>query len=925
MTMPERPDPDALLAEVTAAEQKSARGRLKIFFGAAAGVGKTYAMLEEARKRAEEGMDLLIGYAEPHIRPDTEALLLGMEIQPYKMVEYKGTVFKEFDLDGVLKRKPALICVDELAHTNIPGNPLPRHAKRYQDVLELIDAGINVYTTLNVQHLESVNDIVERTSGIKVRETLPDWVLEQADEVQLIDISPDKLIERIAEGKIYKQHQADHITKQFFNKGNISALRELALRRTADRVDAQMEDFRRESGVKTLWPAAERIMVCIGPSPFSMRLVRAARRMSAALKTPWIAAYVETPKSAQLPPDARERINQTLRLAEQLGAQTVKLSGVNPADELIAYAKAKNVARIIIGKPELPRWKEFLHGSIVNDLIRKSGQTDIYVIHDERTDVVRPAAAQVGARKVNWKAYAWSVGICSASTLLGMLLYHKLGYRADLPGEDPHQFSNTNVLMIDLLAVLLIALRFGRGPAVLASILSVAAFDFTVVPPYFSFAVTDAQYFITFGVMFSTALVISTLTDRLQQQGELARHGVRQTAALLDLSRELAATRGKKELLAVAIRHISEVFDCKVGILLADQEHHLVLGAGNWDVQLDDKELGVAQWAFEHDQPAGQTTATLPSASGLYVALRSGQGRDGVLGIVGDRVNQFVDPDRFHLLEAFASQTALAIERAALAEEAQRAWARVEAEFIRNTLLSGVSHDLRTPLAVITGSASTLLDAGHAIDEPTRRELLVAIADEAEHMEHFINNLLDMTRLESRGLQPKRDLFPLQELVASATQRLRKRIESREMVVAIPCDFPLLWVDGTLFEQVLINLLDNALEYTPADTPIEISAAAEDDQVTIRVADHGPGLPADDPNRVFQKFFRSAVGANRRGIGLGLAIVRGIVELHGGTITAHNRAAGGGGGGAEFVITLKGKAFQPEKLAAAANSGRMNT
>ncbi len=773
-------------------------------------------------------------------------------------------------------------------------------------MLELIDAGINVYVTLNVQHLESVNDIVERTSGIKVRETLPDWVLEQADEVQLIDISPDKLIERITEGKIYKQHQADHITKQFFNRGNLSALRELALRRTADRVDAQMEEFRTASGVKALWPTADRILVCIGPSPFSARLVRAARRMSAALKTPWIAAYVQTPTSSSLPAEARDRVNQTLRLAEQLGAQTVKLSGTKPADEIIAYAKAKNVARIIIGKPEIPRWKELLYGTIVNELIRKSGQMDIYVIRDDRSDVAPSITSKTAAPKINWNAYGWSIAICVATTLLGMLLYHKLGYRPGLPGEDPHQFSNTNVLMIDLLAVCLIALRFGRGPAIVASILSVGAFDFTVVPPYFSFAVSDYQYFITFGVMFVTALVISTLTDRLQQHGELARQGERRTAALLELSRELAAIREKKEILSAAIRHISAVFDCKVGILLADQDSHLIMGASNWDLQLDEKELGVAQWAFEHDQPAGKTTATLPSASGLYVALRSGQGRAGVLGIVGETANQFADPDRFHLLEAFASQTALAIDRAMLAEEAQRAWARVEAEYIRNTLLSAVSHDLRTPLAVITGTASTLLEAGHAITEPERKELLCAISEEAEHMEHFINNLLDMTRLESGGLQPKRELYPLQELVAAALQRLRKRTERRQLLIDIPADLPLLFVDGTLFEQVLINLLDNALQYTPEDSPIEIQGKIENNGITITVADHGPGLPTDDPNRVFQKFFRSAMGTNHRGIGLGLAIVRGIVELHGGTIEAHNRQDGG----AAFMITLKDDALR---------------
>ncbi|MEI8196506.1 MAG: sensor histidine kinase KdpD [Phycisphaerae bacterium] len=887
-----RPDPDALLAQVAADEKRAARGKLKVFFGACAGVGKTYAMLEEARKRAAEGVNLLVGYAEPHIRPDTEALLLGLEILPYQIVEYKGAKLKEFDLDAALARHPALICIDELAHTNAPGL---RHAKRYQDVQELLDANIDVYTTLNVQHLESVNDIVERTSGIKVRATLPDWVLERADEVQLIDLPPEKLIERINEGKIYRQHEADHITKQFFNQGNLSALRELALRRTADRVDAQMEAFRQQNAVQSLWPAADRLLVCVGPSPFSIRLVRAASRMARALHAEWIAAYVKIP-SKELPPEARERINQAFRLAEQLGAKTIALQGDNPTDEIIAYARSKSVSRILIGKPLRARWHERVFGSIVDDLIHKSGPIDILVIRDEKIEPSPGIPVRLPVhRSQDWRNYIWTLAIVTATTLLGAFLYHVLG--------EARRFSNTNVLMLDLLGVLLVALRFGRGPAVLASLVSVLAFDYTVVPPYYSFAVSDTQYLLTFGVMFVTALVISTLTHRITEQAESARQREQRTAALLDLSRELAATREKSKILAAAIRQITDVFNCKCIILLATEAGPRLEATDpdSPDAKLvDGKELGAAEWTLEHDQISGRGTDTLPSAEGMYLPLRASRGAIGVLGIFNPDLIRFADPERLHLLEAFANQTAMAVERAQLAQNAQTAWERVEAELIRNTLLSGVSHDLRTPLTAITGSVSTLLDNSAKLAPADRIELLLNIANEADHMERLVNNLLDMTRLESGRIDLQKELYPLQELVVSTLERLKKRLGARSVDVDIRTDLPLLSVDGPLFEQVLMNLVENALEYTPAGTPIEIAAAATETSIIITVADHGPSLPPDDPARVFQKFFRSPRSTNHRGIGLGLAIVKQVVELHGGQITAANRSQGG----ALFTITL---------------------
>ncbi|HSU66722.1 MAG TPA: DUF4118 domain-containing protein, partial [Tepidisphaeraceae bacterium] len=486
-----RPDPDALLAEIRQDERKAARGKLKVFFGAAPGVGKTYAMLEEGRARAAEGIDVLVGYAEPHARPETEAILLGMELLPYLFVEYKTVRLKEFDLDAALKRRPAIVLVDELAHTNAPGM---RHPKRYQDLTELLDAGIDVYTTLNVQHLESVNDIVERITGIKVRETLPDSVLETADEVELVDISPDELLERIQEGRIYAEELAERATRNFFSKGNLMALRELALRRTAERVDAQMESFRRENRVQALWPTSERLLVCISPSPLSARLVRSAKRLATGLKAEWIAAYVETPRMSQAD---RDRAIQTLRLAQQLGAETITLSGERIGEEILSCAREKNVTRIIIGKPDRARWREFLFGSVVDEIIRGSGTIDIYVIRGDSGDVVqqpeRPNAPQIA-----WPSYGWSV--------LGVAACTGIAWAVRAAGHN--DVDRANLVMAYLLVVLVVAARLGRGPGILASVLAVGAFDFFFVDPRFTFAVADLRYVLTFGVMLVVAVTI---------------------------------------------------------------------------------------------------------------------------------------------------------------------------------------------------------------------------------------------------------------------------------------------------------------------------------------------------------------------------------------------------------------------------------
>jgi len=883
----ERPDPDALLQELQQEERRAARGKLKVFFGAAPGVGKTFAMLEEGRARAAEGMDVVVGYAEPHARMDTEALLLGMEILPYRVVEYKNVQLREFDLDAAIKRRPALLLIDELAHTNAPGM---RHPKRWQDVVEVLEVGIDVFTTLNVQHLESVNDVVERITGVKVRETLPDSILEDADEVELVDVSPEELLERLSEGKVYAGDMAERATRNFFSKGNLLALRELALRRTAERVDAQMSDFRRENAVRATWAASERILVCVSPSPLSARLIRSGKRLATGLKAPWIAAYIETPKSLRIFEQDRRRVDSNLRLAEQLGAQAITVQGQNIADEVIAYARAHNVTKIVIGKPERPRWRDVIFGSVVDDLVRRSGEIDIYVIRGESEQPESQPVAPRHATATDWKGYIAAVIAVALATAIGFPFQHKL------------RFENTNVLMLYLLAVLWVATRYSRWAATLASLLAVAAFDFFFVPPYFTFTVQDEKYIIlTFPVMLITALTIGTLTNRVKMQAEAARRRERRTQTLLALTRDLAAARTVDQIVGATVRHVGQVADADAIVLLPDGDRKLLARTiGSGAKLLDEKESSVAQWSYDHDQTAGAGTGTLPAAAGMYIPMKTSRGTAGVLGVFAKLPGDYGPPEQRQLIEAFASQAAQAVERATLVEEARAAWERVEAEFLRNTLLSGVSHELRTPLAGIIGSASALVETGDQLTPEGRGELLDSVVSEAEHMERLITNLLDMTRLEAGGLALKKEWQPVQEVVGSALRALERRLHGRDVRTKLPVDLPLVNIDSGAIEQVLVNLLDNAVEYTPPGTPVEITGRATEHEVIIGVTDRGPGLPAGTEQRVFEKFFRVRPGEGRRGIGLGLAICRSIVEAHGGKICAENRE----GGGAAFRFTL---------------------
>jgi len=881
-----RPDPDALLERVQEEERKANRGRLKIFFGASPGVGKTYSMLEDAHAGRREGIDVVAGIIETHGRPETEALLQGLEQLPRRKYAYRGVTLAEFDLEAALARRPGLLLVDELAHSNAPGS---RHSKRWQDVEELLAAGISVYTTLNVQHIESLNDVIAQITGIQVRETVPDSVFDVADEIELADLSAEDLLERLRQGKVYVPEQAARALDRFFRPGNLIALRELALRRTAERIDAQMRGYRELHGIHETWPAVERLLVCVGPNPASARLVRAARRMAGGLKCEWIALFVETPMQTLSESD-RMALVENLQLAEELGGRAVRLSGNDPVEEILAFARAENVTKILTGKPTHPRWRDKLFGSLLDRLVRGSGDIDVYAISGE-SDGRSRTQRLVRAVPVPWREYGYAIAVMAVCTLLGRLAFGSL--------------SVTDVAMIYLIGVATVAARWGRGPSLVASLLSIALFDFFFVPPYLTFAISDFRYALTFGVMLLTTLLISGYTHRQRRQAEWAREREQRTAALYGMSRELAASLGPVRIADAARRHISDTFHAEVHLLVPEDGGRLVrLEEAPGGYLLDDTELGVADWVWRRGQRAGLGTDTLPGAKALYLPLVASERVVGVLGIRPEDDSRLEDPGQRRLLDTFADQVAGALERSRLADQSQRARVEVEAERLRTSLLSSLSHDLRTPLGAITGAASSLLADDQAMKAPARRELLETIIEESGRMNRLIGNLLNMIRLEAGALQVQKDWVPLEEPVGVALIRLGEKLADHPVQVELPPDFPLVPLDAVLMEQVFINLFENAMKYTPSGTPVEVRAWAGADEVTVEVADRGPGVPLGEEDRIFEKFYRATGTRAGAGSGLGLTICKGIVTAHGGRIWAGNRD--GGGLSIRFTIPLSG-------------------
>ncbi len=866
-----RPSPDALLREA----EKSGRGRLKIFLGAAPGVGKTYEMLSSAQTRRRENTDVVIGVAETHGRRETEALIAGLETIARRSIAYRDRTMTEMDLDAILARKPALVLVDELAHTNVPGS---RHPKRYMDVEELLAAGIDVYTTLNIQHVESLNDVVARITRIRVRETVPDSVIERADDIELIDLTPDDLIQRLKDGKVYVPAQAERAVRHYFAPGNLTALRELALRRTAQRVDNQMVDYMRSHAIEGPWPAGDRVLVCIQGGPKATATVRHAKRLADRLRAPWTAINVETTGTSRTTAADQDSVVAALRLAQRLGGEPVLLPGQDVAGTVIEYARANNVTHLIVGKSGRAGWRQFLSGSITQRLIARAGGIDIHVIEAPAEKPGDAGSVRVPAAKPPFDAKPFAIAtlLAGVATPVAMALHAWLGI--------------TNVALVYLTAILVGAVLYGLGPSLLACFAAMLAYNFFFLPPIYTFTIADPENVVALFFFLVVAIIASNLAARVRGQALSARLRARQTDDLYQFSRKLAVAVTLDDLLWATAHQIALMLRVRV-VLLLPEEGTLAVRAGfPPEDMLDDADLAAAKWCWEKNRIAGRGSDTLPGGKWLFQPLRTGRGPLGVAGIIRDEPGPLLTPDQQRLLDALADQAALAIERVNLARDLHAVRLQVETDRLRAALLTSISHDLRTPLASILGSATSLQSQDAILDTDTKESLLGTIIEEAGRLNRFIGNLLDMTRLESGALKPRDGLNDLSDVTGAALRRASHILAEHRIEVDLAPDLPLLALDMVLFEQVLFNLLDNAAKHAPPGSTIVLQGRQQDDTVVLRVIDEGEGIPDADLERIFEKFYRSGVADRRRaGTGLGLAICRGFVEAMGGTITARNR------------------------------------
>jgi two-component system sensor histidine kinase KdpD len=882
-----RLDPDALLASI----REDGRGVLTVFLGAAAGVGKTYAMLETAQERLEEGLDVVMGWVETHGRVETDALLAGLPAIPPHRLEYQSRTFAELDLDALLARKPQIALVDELAHTNIPGS---RHPKRYQDVDELLAAGIDVYTTLNIQHLESLNDAVAQITGVKVRETVPDKILEQA-EIQLVDVPPEELIQRFKDGRVYVPDKAAEALRKFFRPGNISALREMALRHTAKRVDHQLETYMRAHAIEGPWSAGEKVMVCISPSPFTAKLVRLGRRMAASTQAEWFVVYVDTPRHELTGEAEHGWLEKNIQLAEDLGAETVTITGNDVADELIAFAKKHNITQIVIGKPLRSPFREWLHGSLVDRVIEHSEDISVHVISGKSQPNSAPQAQAAGRESFRIFPYTALVLMIALLTVLAMPVRSYLG--------------QVNIAMLYLVPILFSAVVWGRYFSVVAAFLGIISFDFFFIPPTFAFTVFDLRYLFSFAIFLLVALMTGSLSDRLRQHITYAKQREARTAALYALSREIAATNELDRVLELVVRKAYESVESQAVVLLPNEENKLVVRVKSEAQQnFDENELAVAIWVYEHGQPAGRGTDTLVGADYTYVPMRTDQGILGVLGVMPEGSKRLA-PEQRRLLDAFASLAAVAVNRIQLVEQAKQTHLLAESERLYAALFNSISHELRTPLTSIIGAVTGLLDEDDLYDSVSRCDLLQTIKQGAMRMNRLINNLLDMTRVASGYLQLNKEWCDVQDMIGVAASRVES-LRTRPLKIEVAPDLPLAPADFVLIEQVLVNLLDNAAKYSGPDSEISVKASYDSDEVTISVADHGPGIPEEDRELVFDKFYRLRASRQIGGTGLGLTICKAIVDAHGGQIWV----SGNPGGGALITLTLPLLDAAPEKI-----------
>lgn len=874
----QRPSPDALLD--AARREESASGKLKIFVGAAPGVGKTYEMLQSAHARRKAGIDVVVGFVETHGRAETEALVLGLEVIPRKKLDYRGQVVEEMDLDAVIARRPKIALVDELAHTNATGS---RHPKRYLDVKELLSHGIDVYTAVNIQHIESLNDVVAQITRVRVRETVPDSIFDRADAIELIDLTPDDLIQRLREGKVYVPKQAERALEHYFSPGNLTALRELALRRTAERVDEQLLNHMQANAIAGPWAASERILVSVSEDPRAAGLVRYTKRLADRLHAPFTAISIETRRSLQLSDEERDRLADTLRLAESLGGEalTIPAVGRRIADDIINFAQGNNVTQIVIGKSTRSRWFEMTRGSVVHDLVPRAGNISVHVIPGE--DVPGEPAPKTGVQTAaklepfDPLPYLKSLGI----VLIGLGAAELI---------QPY-FGIENVDLVLLTAVVTVAVRYGLWPSLLATVAASLCYNFFFMPPLYTFTIADPTNIAAFVLFMAVAMIVSNVAARVRTQADTAIGRIRTTEQLYAFSRKLAGTGTLDDVLWATAYQTALMLKVRVVLLLPEEGLLIVKSGYPPEDELDQADLAAANWAWSNDRSAGRGSDTLPGAKRLFLPMRTGRGPIGVIGIDNDRTGPLLTPDQRRLLDALVDQGALAIERVLLVEDMDRVKRTVESERLRSALLTSISHDLKTPLASVLGAASTMRDLAGALSDTEKRDLLATVIDESERLNRFIANLLDMTKLESGAIVPNTALHDLGEIVGSALRRASKILAGHKVELVLAADLPMLQLDAVLFEQVLFNLLDNAAKYSPPETTISIRSQRERDQVVLQVADEGDGIPPDEIESVFDKFYRAQKGDRvRPGTGLGLAISRGFVEAMGGTILAANRS-----------------------------------
>jgi two-component system sensor histidine kinase KdpD len=880
-----RPSPEALLEQAGC----RSRGRLKVFLGAAPGVGKTYEMLTTAQARLRDGVDVVIGVVETHKRAETEALVRGLEVVPRRSIEYRGRHMDEMDLDGILARRPALVLVDELAHTNVDGS---RHPKRYLDVEELLEAGIDVYSTLNIQHVESLNDVVARITRVRVRETVPDSIIDRADEVELVDLTPEDLIQRLKDGKVYVPDQANRAVQNYFMPGNLTALRELALRRTAQRVDQQMLSYMQAHAISGPWEAGERILVSVNEDPGCSAIVRYTRRLADRLRAPWTAITVETARSFRQTEAERDRIAECLRLAERLGGQAVQLPGHDVVGGVVAYAEANNFTHIVVAKPSRPAWSEWFGRSITHQLIRRAGDINVHVIAEPRAGAGTPdqpdAAVAKRPSRVEPGAYFGSLVLVAAALLVGLALQRFL--------------TISNISLAFLTAVLMSAVAYGLLPSLFACLLSVLAYNFFFLPPLYTFTIADPENVVALFFFAVVAVIASNLAARVRAEALTARDRARMTEQLYQFSRKLAGAVALDDLLWATAFQIAMMLKVRVVLLLPGEEGLSVRAGYPPEDRLDDADLAAGQWCWESKRAAGRGSDTLPGAKRLFLPIQTARGPVGVVGLDSDGQGALLSPDQRRLFDSLSDQAALAIERINLAQDVDRARLAAETEKLRTALLTSISHDLRTPLASILGSATSLRTYRDTLDPETETMLIATIQEEAERLNRFIANLLDMTRLEAGAIRPNTELVDLTDLVGSALERAARVAAKHHVVVDLERGLPMLLLDPVLAEQVLFNLIDNAAKYAPAGSEIRVQARAVDRNVVLTVRDEGDGIDPALVERIFDKFYRiGASDRKRAGTGLGLAICRGFIEAMGGRIIAGNRSDRSG---SIFTVTL---------------------